>query len=549
MPDDLNDFIRNRIRREIEAGELPGSVTTRFPPEPNGQLHIGHSKSICLNFGIAEEFDGETYLRFDDTNPLAEDTTFVDQIKEDVAWLGFDPMDRVTFASDYFEELFGFAEVLIKNDKAFVCDLSQDEIRNTRGTLTEAGTESPYRVRSVDENLDLLRRMRAGEFPNGSRVLRAKIDMSSPNMNMRDPVLYRILNVAHHRTGDSWCIYPTYDFTHCICDALERITHSLCTLEFEDHRPLYDWVLDNIGINFHPPQIEFSRLSMEHTVMSKRMLSRLVEEKRVDGWDDPRLPTIAGLRRRGVPASAIRDFARRIGVTKQENLIQTELLDYCVRQALESSVPRGMAILDPLKVVITNFEGEDEVLSAAWHPKEQSLGDRYLTFGREIYIDRCDFEEEPPRKYRRLSPGALVRLRYAYIIRCDEVVKDATGEIAELHCTYVPESKSGEDTSGLKPKGVMQFVSAKNATTMEVHLYDHLFHAVKPDLSDFEGAISNNSLITKHGLMEKAILADGIEQLQFERIGYFTKDANSTSSKPVFNRTVSLSSRYKPNQT
>ena len=413
---------------------------------------------------------------------------------------------------------------LISRGKAFVCDLSQEEIRATRGTLTAPGEESPYRNRSIDENRDLFTRMRDGEFADGSRVLRAKIDMRSPNVNMRDPVIYRILHAEHHRTGRDWCIYPMYDFTHCICDALEGVTHSLCTLEFEDHRPLYDWVLDNIKINFHPPQIEFSRLGLEYNVMSKRILTELINRKIVNGWDDPRLPTLAGLRRRGIPASAIREFCRRIGVTKQDNTVATELLDFCVRSEMEDSCPRGMAVLDPLPVEITNFDGDEIELDAKWHPKNDSLGSRKISFGPKIYIDRTDFEETPPPKYRRLIAGGMVRLRYAFIIQCNEVVKDASGNVRELKATYFPNSRSGQDTSGLKPKGVIQFVSEGNAEPAEVRLYDHLFTVTNPGLSSVENDLNQSSLVVKSALIEKAINERNFQQLQFERIGFFHRD-------------------------
>ncbi len=544
--EDLRDFIRNRIREDIAAERIPGSVTTRFPPEPNGYLHIGHAKSICLNFGIANEFDGVTYLRFDDTNPLTESPEYVTAIQEDIRWLGFDWQENLTFASDYFPQLYAFAEELIGRGKAFVCDLSQDEIRETRGTFSRPGVESPYRNRPIQENLDLFRRMRKGEFENGTRVLRAKIDMRSPNVNMRDPVLYRILHAEHHRSGSDWCIYPMYDFTHCICDALEGITHSLCTLEFEDHRPLYDWVLDNININFHPPQIEFSRLNLEYTLMSKRVLNKLVQSRFVESWDDPRMPTLAGLRNRGIPAAAVREFCRRIGVTKQDNFMETELLDYCVRNELEQTTPRGMALRNPLRVDITNFEGEEVELSADWHAKNKELGSRILTFGSTIFIDRSDFAEDPPPKYKRLVPDGIVRLRYAFIIQCEEVIRDNNGEIESLRARYFPESRSGEDTSGLRPKGVIQFVSAQNAATVQIRDYDRLFNTRIPGRDELESELNPDSRIVYDGMVEKAVVDHTAPSFQFERIGYYLRDSASTTSLPIFHRTAKLSEGWKP---
>jgi glutaminyl-tRNA synthetase len=538
---ETSDFIRARIRSDLADGVVTGRVVTRFPPEPNGYLHIGHAKSICLNFGVAAEFGGVCYLRFDDTNPLKEDEEYVESIQQDVRWLGFDWGDRLTYASDYFEQLYGFAEQLVRDGKAFVCSLTAEEIRTTRGTLTEPGRDSPYRNRSVAENLELLRRMRAGDFPDAMHVLRARIDMASPNVNMRDPVLYRIRHTAHQRTGDAWCIYPTYDFTHCICDALEGITHSLCTLEFEDHRPLYDWVLDNINVNFHPPQIEFSRLGLEYTVMSKRLLHQLVNEGHVAGWDDPRMPTIAGLRRRGVTPAAIRDFCSRIGVTKQDNVIEMSLLEFCIRKDLEDTAPRGMAVIDPLKVTITNYPSDDEeTLHAPWHPQQAAMGVRTLAFGREIYIERDDFAQVPPPKYKRLIPGGLVRLRNGYIIRCDDVVADATGRVAELRCSYVPESKSGSDTSGLKPKGVIHWVSARSGVPAEIRLYERLFNDPNPAKLEFAQALNPASLTVCRGIVERAIVDAETQRFQFERQGYFCKDLTHRRDRPVFNRTVAL---------
>ena len=545
MTEDLRDFIRHRIRDDLRTGASDG-IVTRFPPEPNGYLHIGHAKSICLNFGVAGEFDGRTYLRYDDTNPLRESQEYVDGIQRDIAWLGF-AWAGPTFASDYFERLYEFAEELIKRDRAFVCSLPAEDIRATRGTLTEPGTDSPYRDRTVDDNLDLFRRMRAGEFADGTHVLRAKIDMASANVNMRDPVLYRIRHASHHRTGDDWCIYPMYDFTHCICDALEGVSHSLCTLEFEDHRPLYDWVLDNIAINYHPPQIEFSRLNLEYTVMSKRLFSSLVDDGHVTGWDDPRMPTLAGMRRRGYPAGAIREFCRRIGVTKSDGAVEYALLEFCVRQELEATAPRAMAVLDPLRVVLTNYEGDGESLSAPWHPQQPDQGHREMTFSSTLYIERDDFMESPPRKYRRLTPDGMVRLRYGYIIVCEEVVKAADGEIEELRCRYVPESKSGSDTSGLKPKGVIHWVDANTAVRAEVRLFERLFNDPNPGAGNFVEALNPTSLLIADARVEPAIVASEATSMQFERTGYFVKDARDfTSDRPVFNRTVALRDSYKP---
>ena len=536
-----NDFIRSRIRHDLAAGIVTDRVITRFPPEPNGYLHIGHAKSICLNFGVAAEFGGVCYLRFDDTNPLKEDAEYVRSIQQDVRWLGFDWGDRLTHASDYFEQLYNFALQLVTDGKAFVCSLSAEQIRSTRGTLTEPGRDSPYRNRSVEENLALLRAMRSGKFPDGTHVLRARIDMSSPNLNLRDPVLYRIRHAHHQRTGDAWCIYPTYDFTHCICDALEGITHSLCTLEFEDHRPLYDWVLDNINVNFHPPQIEFSRLGLEYTVMSKRLLHRLVDERHVAGWDDPRMPTIAGLRRRGVTPAAIRDFCSRVGVTKQDNVIELSLLEFCIRKDLEAIAPRAMAVIDPLKVTITNYpKATDETLSASWHPQQADMGVRSLSFGREIYIERDDFARIPPPKYKRLVPDGMVRLRNGYIIRCEDVIEDTNGHVVELRCSYLPESKSGADTSGLKPKGVIHWVSAGNAVPAEFRLYEPLFTDPNPAKLDFAQAINPTSLTVHNGFVERAIVESAASRFQFERRGYFCKDDAFRAERPVFNRTVAL---------
>ena len=531
------DFIRQRIQSDIDDQRLSQGVITRFPPEPNGYLHIGHAKSICLNFGVAEQFDGKTFLRFDDTNPLKESDEFVEAIQADVAWLGF-AWTEVTHASDYFEQIYGYAVDLIKAGKAFVCSLDAEAMRATRGTLTEPGQDSPYCQRTIDENLDLFQRMRSGEFAEGEHVLRLRIDMASPNINLRDPVIYRIRYATHQRTGDDWCIYPMYDFTHCICDALESISHSLCTLEFEDHRPLYDWVLDNISLKYHPPQIEFSRLGLEYTVMSKRILNRLVDEQLVDGWDDPRMPTVAGLRRRGVAPAAIRDFCARIGVTKQDNTVEMNLLEFCVRKDMESTAPRGMGVLEPLKVVLTNFsENQPIELIGPWHAQNEALGQRTLPFGKELFIERSDFELEPPKKYKRLSPGEMVRLRYAFIIRCDEVIYDNNGQITQLNCTYFEDSRSGQDTSGLKPKGVIHWVDAAAGVAVQVRDYQRLFRVPNPASDTLLEDINPDSVVLLDAVVEPAIMASGTERFQFERQGYFCKDSKEAA---VFNKTVSL---------
>ena len=530
-----NDFIRQRIKSDVSADRLLHGVITRFPPEPNGFLHIGHAKSICLNFGVAQEFGGKTFLRFDDTNPEKEDEIFVQSILEDVKWLGY-TWDHLTYASDYFEQLYTFAEGLILDGKAYVCSLTSEEIRESRGTLTEVGKNSPYRDRSIDESLEMFRSMKQGKFEEGSQVLRLKIDMASPNMNLRDPVIYRIRYQSHQRTGDKWCIYPMYDYTHCICDALEHISHSLCTLEFEDHRPLYDWVIENIDIDYHPPQIEFSRLGLEYTVMSKRHLSQLVADKIVEGWDDPRMPTIAGLRRRGVPPSAIREFCSRVGVTKQSNVVEMELLEFCIRQELESNSPRAMCVLEPLKVVITNWDQGELLLEAPWHPKRENLGSRSIPFSGTLYIEREDFSVEPPSKWKRLQPDGLVRLRYGFIIQCDELVYGENGEISELRCTYFPESRSGQDTSGLKPKGVIHWVSESGAQQIKVKKYDRLFNVPDPKADNFMDEINIESLVECDAFIEPAALGLDQRQFQFERVGYFSKDEDAR----VFNQTVTL---------
>ena len=548
MSDERRDFIRNRIRRDLASGAVD-QVVTRFPPEPNGYLHIGHAKSICLNFGVAEEFGGKTYLRFDDTNPLTESEHYVDAMLRDLEWLGFS-WAGPTFASDYFDQLYAFAEQLIQRGKAYVCDLPADAIRETRGTLTSPGVNSPFRDRSAAESLAVFRRMKSGEFADGAKVLRARIDMASPNLNLRDPVLYRIRHARHHRTGDAWCIYPLYDFTHCICDAIEGVSHSLCTLEFEDHRPLYDWVLDNISINYHPPQIEFSRLGLSYAVMSKRLLASLVDGGHVAGWDDPRLTTLAGLRRRGCTPAAIRDFCDRIGVTKTDGAVEMELLEFCMRQDL-AAADRGMAVLDPLPVTLTNYDGS-ETLAAPWHPQEPERGERELTWSPSLYIDRADFMEQPPRKYRRLTPGGMVRLRYGYIIVCDEVVKDAAGEVTELRCHYIEASKSGSDTSGLKPKGVIHWLDAATAVPASFRLFGRLFNREKPTAENYLDSLDAESLRRNDGFVEPAVAAAAqreTQPFQFERLGYFVKDGpESTADRLVFNLTVALRDSYRPEQ-
>ncbi len=542
------NFIRQIIERDLGENRHDGRVVTRFPPEPNGYLHIGHAKSICLNFGIAEDYRGECHLRFDDTNPHKENAEFVAAIQEDVKWLGYDWGDQVYFASDYFEQLYEFAVELIKKGKAFVCDLSAEEIREYRGTLTRPGIDSPYRNRSVEENLDLFRRMRAGEFEDGARVLRARIDMTSPNMNLRDPTLYRIRHgVVHHQTGEEWCIYPMYDYTHPISDALEGVTHSICTLEFEDHRPLYDWVLDNVSVPCHPQQIEFSRLNLEYTVVSKRKLTQLVEEGFVEGWDDPRMPTLSGLRRRGYTAASIRDFCDRIGVTKSDNVVEMGVLENCIREDLNANAPRRMAVLHPLKIVIENFpEGEVEEVEAMNHPQDPAWGSRSLPFTREIYIERDDFREEAPRKFKRLVSGGEVRLRYAYVIRCHEVLKSNQGEIIELRCTYDP-GTLGADPEGRKVKGVIHWVSATHGAEAEIRLYDRLFNHPRPDLGgenqDFRELLNPDSLrtLTRCRVEPALATAKAGERFQFERVGYFSVDpARAAGGVPVFNRIVTL---------
>jgi len=543
-----SNFIRQIIDEDIAANKNNGAVVTRFPPEPNGYLHIGHAKSICLNFGIALDYKGSCNLRFDDTNPHKENVEFVESIQQDVKWLGFEWANEVLFSSDYFEKLHGYAVELIKSDKAYVCDLNAEQVREYRGNLTTPGKDSPGRSNSVDENLDLFARMRAGEFADGQYVLRAKIDMASPNMNMRDPTLYRIRHgVVHHQTGEEWCIYPMYDFTHPISDAIEGITHSLCTLEFEDHRPFYDWLLDNISIDCHPQQIEFSRLNLEYTVMSKRKLTLLVDEGLVEGWSDPRMPTIAGLRRRGFTPRSIREFCERIGVTKSDNTVEMGVLESCIRDDLNSTAARRMAVLNPLKVVIENYpEGQVEEFDAANHPQDESFGTRKIPFSREVYIDKDDFMEvKPNKKFKRLVTGGEVRLRNGYVIRCDEVVKDAQGEITELRCNYDP-ATLGANPEGRKVKGVIHWVSAEHAVEAEVRLYDRLFSVANPDAdkdSDFRDHINPDSLLKLTACqIEQAIgEAEAGERFQFEREGYFCKDEEvSSEGFPIFNRTVTL---------
>ncbi len=542
-----SNFIKNIIEEDIKANKNGGRVHTRFPPEPNGYLHIGHAKSICLNFGIAAEYNGLCNLRMDDTNPTKEEEEYVKAIIEDVRWLGFDWGDRQYYASDYFEQLYKYAVQLIKEGKAYVCDLSADQIREYRGTLTEPGKESPYRNRSIEENLDLFEHMRAGEFEDGSHTLRAKIDMTSGNINMRDPVIYRIQRETHHRTGDKWCIYPMYDFAHCISDSIERITHSLCTLEFEDHRPLYDWFLDQLNI-YHPQQIEFARLNLSHTVMSKRKLLQLVEQGYVNGWDDPRMPTISGLRRRGYTPESIRNFCERIGVAKKESTVDIALLEYCIREELNKRAPRVMAVLSPLKVVITNYpEAQVEELDAINNPEDLSAGTRKVPFSRVLYIEQEDFLEYPPKNFFRLAPGREVRLRYAYFITCVNVIKDEqTGEIIELHCTYDPATRGGDSPDGRKVKATLHWVSAEHSLEAEVRLYGHLFTKAGPeensDGKDFKEYINPNSLETLKSCYVEPSLANAApgSRYQFERMGYFCVGPYSSDKKLVFSRTVTL---------
>ena len=545
-----SNFIRKTITADLQQGKNDGRVHTRFPPEPNGYLHIGHAKSICLNFGVADEFGGKCNLRFDDTNPEKEDVEYVDSIKEDVRWLGFDWEDREFFASDYFEQLYQYAVDLIKQGKAYVDSLDAEQIREHRGTLTEPGKDSPYRDRSVEENLGLFEDMRAGKYDEGECVLRAKIDMASPNLNMRDPVIYRIKKATHHRTGDDWCIYPMYDFTHCLSDAQEHITHSLCTLEFEDHRALYDWVIENLDTPARPRQYEFARLNLGYTVLSKRKLLQLVTENHVSGWDDPRMPTISGIRRRGYTPAAVRDFCERIGITKSDTRIDIGVLENCLREDLDGSAPRAMAVLRPLRVVIDNYpEGEEDWLDAANHPQKPEMGSRQVPFSRVIYIEQDDFMEDAPKKFFRLAPGREVRLRYAFFITCKEVVKDDNGDIVELRCSYDPETRGGNAPDGRKVKGTIHWVSEAHAIKAEVRLYDRLYSVENPDAEEDSFACLNPDSVEVLG---DALIEPGLQQAapgasyQFERLGYFSADAKDWSNeKPVFNRAVTLRDTWK----
>jgi len=537
------NFIREIVDEDLKTNKFEGRVHTRFPPEPNGYLHIGHAKSICLNFGLARDYKGFCNLRFDDTNPSKEEQEYVDSIEHDVRWLGFDWENRLYYASDYFDQLHEYAVQLIKKGKAYVCDLNADQVREHRGTLTEPGKDSPYRNRSVEENLDLFERMRKGEFPDGSRTLRAKIDMASPNLNMRDSVMYRVLRSTHHRTGDTWCIYPMYDWAHGQSDSIERITHSICTLEFEDHRPLYDWFVEQLGI-YHPQQIEFARLNITYTVMSKRKLLQLVEEKRVNGWDDPRMPTISGLRRRGFTPESIRLFADRIGISKSESTVDVALLEDCLRDDLNKRSRRVMAVLHPIKLVIENYpDGVVEELDAVNNPEDATMGSRKVPFSKVLYIEQDDFREDPPKKYFRLSPGVEVRLRYAYIIKCIGVVKDEqTGEIVELRCTYDAETRSGSPQSGRKVKGTIHWVSASHALDAEVRLYDRLFKVENPGGDDWRDHINPSALeVLKKCKVEPSLSnTKAQDRYQFERLGYFCVDDDSSGGSLVFNRTVTL---------
>lgn len=539
------DFIRVIIRQDLETNRFNGRVHTRFPPEPNGYLHIGHAKSICLNFGLAAEFRGMCNLRFDDTNPVTEDVEYVESIEEDVRWLGFDWDDRIYYASDYFERLYQYAVQLVQLGRAYVDSLTADQIREYRGTLTEPGKNSPYRDRSIEENLQLLEGMRAGKYPDGAHVLRAKIDMASPNLNMRDPILYRIKKASHHRTGDAWCIYPMYDFAHGLCDSIEGITHSICTLEFEDHRPLYDWFLDELNV-YHPQQIEFARLNLSYTVLSKRKLLQLVEEGHVSGWNDPRMPTISGLRRRGYTPEAIRSFCETIGVAKRDNVVDMGQLEYAIREDLNRRAPRVMAVLNPLRVVIENYpDGQTEDLEAINNPEDPAMGTRMVPFSKVLYIERDDFREDPPPKFYRLAPGREVRLRYAYFIKCVDVVKNASGEVVELRCTYDPATRGGDAPDGRKPKTTLHWVSAEQAVSAQARLYDRLFTKANPNEGggDFKESLNPDSLQVLDSCMVEPSLANALPgtRFQFERLGYFCVDTIDTApGRPVFNRTVTL---------
>jgi glutaminyl-tRNA synthetase len=538
------DFIRDIIQADLDA-KRHTTVVTRFPPEPNGYLHIGHAKSICLNFGVAQEFGGRCHLRFDDTNPAKEEQEFIDAIKRDVHWLGFDWGEHLYHASDYFERLYEWAGHLIRNGKAYVDDTPVEEMRAMRGTLTEPGRNSPYRDRPVAENLDLFQRMRAGEFPNGARVLRAKIDMSAGNMNLRDPVLYRILHAAHPRTGTAWCIYPTYDFAHGQSDAIEGITHSLCTLEFEDHRPLYDWLIENLPVPSRPRQYEFARLNLEYTVLSKRFLTELVQKGHVKGWDDPRMPTVAGMRRRGIPAAAIREFVRRVGMARANSLVEFAMFEHAVREHLNKSAVRRMAVLRPLKVVIENYpEGQTEELEAANNPEDPNSGARKIPFGRELYIEQDDFMENPPKKFFRLSPGAEVRLRYAYFVKCTQVIKDAAGHVTELRCTYDPATRGGNAPDGRKVKATIHWVTVAQSVPAELRLYNQLFTKPNPGAGggDLLADLNPNSqeVLTGARLEPSLATSNVTEAVQFERQGYFCRDPDSGPGRPVFNRTIGL---------
>ena len=541
------DFIRDIVQADIDSGKIVWPVT-RFPPEPNGYLHIGHAKSIALNFGVAEEFGGRCHLRFDDTNPTREEQEYIDAIQADLRWLGFDWGKHLYHASDYFEQLYAWAEYLINQSLAYVDDQSPEEMRAARGTLTEPGRNSPQRDRSAAENLDLFRRMRTGEFPNGARVLRAKIDMASPNMNLRDPALYRILHATHPRTGDKWCIYPTYDYAHGQSDAIEGVTHSICTLEFEDHRPLYDWLIDHLPVPSRPRQYEFARLNLTYTVMSKRFLKSLVDEGRVSGWDDPRMPTISGLRRRGVPAAAIRNFTKSVGVARANSIVDVGMLEHAVRDELNRVAQRRMAVLRPLKLVIENYpEGQGEELDAVNHPDDPAAGSRKIPFGRELYIERDDFLEDPPKNFFRLAPGREVRLRYAYFVTCREAVKDAAGEVVELRCTYDPATKGGDAPDGRKVRGTIHWVSAAHAVEAEVRLYNSLFTRPDPGTEgDLLADLNRDSLEVLTGCrLEPALAGDNHgAAVQFERLGYFCRDPDGAPGNPVFNRTIGLRDSY-----